>query len=198
MNPPKDTVLKVPNATDPRLLAAGLSGLTASLALERVGHMKICKGSPLASYVTPGMVADDAEPEVVLVTAAVGGTGLFAVQLAKLAGNRVIGTCGTADKAELLKKWGCERAVNYKTEDLGEILKKEYPEGIDIVYESVGGKLAKDACTALAAGGRFIVIGAIENYKSEFWKANLSLSFESRIAIGGSSSSWTEEPRFAS
>ena len=166
--PGRDTVLKVPSSTDPKFLAAALSGLTASLALEKVGHMKICKSSVLANYVPASLVSEDDEPEIIVVTAAVGGTGLFCTQYAVLAGNRVIGTCGTPEKAELLKKWGVERAVNYKTEDLGKVLKAEYPEGIDIAYESVGGKLAKDCALSLREGGRFIVIGSIETYKREF------------------------------
>ena len=59
--------------------------------------------------------------ETVLVTAAAGGTGMFAVQLAKLAGNHVIGTCSSASKAALLKSLGVDRVVNYKTESLKEV-----------------------------------------------------------------------------
>ena len=55
-----------------------VSGLTASISLEKVGEMK--------------------SGEKVLVTAAAGGTGQFAVQLAKLAGCHVIGTCSTGER----------------------------------------------------------------------------------------------------
>ncbi len=78
--------------------------------------------------------------ETVLVTAAAGGTGQFAVQLAKLAGNTVIATCSTPEKVKLLKELGCDRVINYKTENLEQVLKSEYPNGVDIVYESVGGE----------------------------------------------------------
>ena len=66
--------------------------------------------------------------ETVLVTAAAGGTGQFVVQLAKAAGNHVIATCGSHEKAEHLKRLGADRVINYKKEDLRSILKKEYPE----------------------------------------------------------------------
>ena len=62
------------------------------------------------------------------------GTGQFAVQLAKLAGNHVIATCGNDEKAKLLKSLGADHVVNYKREDLGQVLRKEYPEGVDLVY----------------------------------------------------------------
>ena len=54
--------------------------------------------------------------ETVLVTAAAGGTGQFAVQLAKLAGNRVVATCGSDDKAKLLSGLGADRVINYNKE----------------------------------------------------------------------------------
>ena len=54
--------------------------------------------------------------EAVLVTAAAGGTGQFAVQLAKLAGNQVVATCGSDDKAQLLTDLGCDRVINYNKE----------------------------------------------------------------------------------
>ena len=65
--------------------------------------------------------------ETVLVTAAAGGTGQFAVQLAKAAGNHVIATCSSSDKAELLKRLGADRVINYRSEDVGAVLRKEYP-----------------------------------------------------------------------
>ena len=63
------------------------------------------------------------------VTAAAGATGAFAVQLAKLAGNTVIGTCSSEKKVEFLRKIGCDRPVNYKKENLDEVLAKEFPNG---------------------------------------------------------------------
>lgn len=60
-------------------------------------------------------------------TAAAGGTGQFAVQLAKAAGNAVVATCGSDDKAALLRRLGADRVVNYRSESLKDVLKKEYP-----------------------------------------------------------------------
>lgn len=50
--------------------------------------------------------------ETVLVTAAAGGAGMFAVQLAKLAGNHVIGTCSSDDKVAMLKVKGIHQCYN--------------------------------------------------------------------------------------
>lgn len=142
---PARRAIPVPEAR-PEVVALGISGLTASIALEDTGEM------------TSG--------ETVLVTAAAGGTGSFVVQLAKLAGNTVIGTCSTDEKAAYLRDLGCDRPVNYRTESLKDVLKSEFPDGVDIVFESVGGEMYDTALNALAVRGRLIVIGAISEYKS--------------------------------
>lgn len=137
--------IPVPEAT-PEILSLGVSGTTASIGLSVTGEMK--------------------SGETVLVTAAAGGTGQFAVQLAKLAGNTVIGTCSTDDKAELLRSLGCDRVVNYKSEDLGAVLKAEYPRGMDLIYESVGRRMFDTCVDNLAIFGRLVIIGYITEYLS--------------------------------
>lgn len=132
---------------DPEVVAMLTSGLTASIALEKAAQMSSGK--------------------TVLVTAAAGGTGQFAVQLAKLAGNKVVATCGGSDKAMLLKKLGVDRVINYKEEDVKTVLKKEFPKGIDIIYESVGGEMFNMCLNALAVYGRLVVIGMISQYQGE-------------------------------
>ncbi|KAI9127937.1 hypothetical protein K1719_000930 [Acacia pycnantha] len=136
---------------DPEVVAMLTSGLTASISLEKAGHTDSGK--------------------VVLVTAAAGGTGQFAVQLAKLGGNKVVATCGGESKAKLLKGLGVDRVIDYKSEDIKTVLTKEYPKGIDIIYESVGGDMFNLCLNALAVYGRLIVIGMISQYQGEHgWK----------------------------
>ncbi|KAA6421915.1 MAG: zinc-binding alcohol dehydrogenase domain-containing 2-like [Trebouxia sp. A1-2] len=120
------------------------SGLTASIGLEQAGRMR--------------------GGETVLVTAAAGGTGQFAVQLAKMAGNQVVATCGSDDKAQLLTDLGCDRVINYNKEQPKAVLKKEYPNGINIIYESVGGDMFKTCLGALGRQGRLVVIGMMSQY----------------------------------
>lgn len=99
-------------------------------------------------------------------TAAAGGTGQFAVQLAKKAKYHVIGTCSSDKKSAFLKSVGCDRPINYKTEPVSTVLKQEYPKGVDVVYESVGGAMFDLALDALAVKGRLIVIGFISGYQT--------------------------------
>lgn len=142
----------IPSA-EPEMLPLLVSGLTASIALEQMGRIEA--------------------GETVLVTAAAGGTGQFAVQIAKAKGCKVIGTCSTRQKQEFLRSIGCDRAINYKTENLHKVLKSEFPNGIDVVYESVGGATF-DTCVAnLAVKGRLIVIGMVSGYvDGSAWKAD--------------------------
>lgn len=129
----------------PQVVALLTSGLTASIALSEAGKMR--------------------SGQTVLVTAAAGGTGQFAVQLAKLAGNKVIATCGSSsEKAALLRSLGADRVVNYTTEDVAKVVREVSQEGADIVYESVGGSMFKSCLSALARFGHLIVIGMISQY----------------------------------
>lgn len=142
---PAKHILPIPRP-DPEVVAMLTSGLTASIALEKA-RMEYGK--------------------VVLVTAAAGGTGQFAVQLAKLAGNRVVATCGGKEKAMLLKGLGVDRVIDYKAEDIKTVLRKEFPKGIDIIYESVGGDMLNLCLNALAVHGQLIIIGMISQYQGE-------------------------------
>ncbi|KXS12818.1 NAD(P)-binding protein [Gonapodya prolifera JEL478] len=158
---------KIPgNIRDPRYLALRISGLTSSFALEKTSRMKILAGSILSKYVDPALVGSpaDKKPLNVLVTAAAGGAGMFAVQLAKLAGHRVAGTISSPEKAAVLKSMGVDVPVNYKTDDVRKVFKREFPKGFDIVYESVGGDLLQAALENLAIGGHIVLIGSISDY----------------------------------
>ncbi|MBZ0278488.1 MAG: zinc-binding dehydrogenase [Anaerolineae bacterium] len=142
---PAHRATAVPEAS-PEVLSIALSGTTASIGLNVTGEMK--------------------SGETILVTAAAGGTGQFAVQVAKLAGNHVIGTCGSEDKAALLRSLGCDRVVNYRQENLADVLKNEYPHGVNLVYESVGREMFDTCLDNLAIRGRLVVIGYITEYLS--------------------------------
>lgn len=103
-------VLPIP-CPAPEVVALLTSGLTASLALEEVGGLLL----PGAAVGSSGSSQQQQKKKPsVLVTAAAGGTGQFAVQLAKLAGCHVVATCGGADKARLLRELGVDRVINYK------------------------------------------------------------------------------------
>lgn len=140
---PAATALKVP-AAEPSVLPLLVQGISGSIAIEEIGELK--------------------SGETVLVTAAAGGTGQFVVQLAKLAGNHVIGTTSSDEKAEVLKSLGVDRVINYNKENIAEVLKNEYPKGVDLVFETVGGETFKAAAQNIAVHGRIVVFGYISGY----------------------------------
>ncbi|XP_076006495.1 prostaglandin reductase-3-like [Genypterus blacodes] len=142
---PAKESLHVPSVR-PEFLTLLVSGATAYIALKRLGDL--------------------AKGQTVLVTAAAGGTGQFAVQFAKRAGCHVVGTCSSNEKAGFLKTIGCDRPIVYTAEDLAETLRDEYPKGVDVVYESVGGSVFDLAVNNLANQGRLIVIGFISGYQT--------------------------------
>ncbi|CAL1262452.1 unnamed protein product [Larinioides sclopetarius] len=139
-------VFVIPEAT-PSYLGLIVSGLTATIGLDK------------AARIMAG--------ETVLITAAAGGAGHIAVQWAKAADCHVIGTCSTEEKEKLLKDLGCDRVINYKKENIAEILAKEYPKGVNVVWETIGGQVFDDCLKNLSIRGRLIVVGGISGYKTE-------------------------------
>ncbi|OCT76566.1 zinc binding alcohol dehydrogenase domain containing 2 L homeolog isoform X1 [Xenopus laevis] len=142
---PAKTAVPVPSVK-PEFLTLLISGTTAYISLKEMGQLS--------------------EGKKVLVTAAAGGTGQFAVQLAKKAKCYVIGTCSSDEKAGFLKSIGCDFPINYKTENIGSVLKSKFPDGLDVVYESVGGEMFDLSVNRLATKGRLIIIGFISGYQT--------------------------------
>ncbi|KQT46675.1 NADPH:quinone oxidoreductase [Methylobacterium sp. Leaf456] len=97
--------------------------------------------------------------ETLVVLGASGGVGLAAVELGKLLGARVIAGASSPEKLEVARAHGADDLIDYKADNLREALRRLAPEGVDVVYDAVGGDLAEPAMRALAWKGRFLVIG---------------------------------------
>ncbi len=99
--------------------------------------------------------------ETVLINAAAGGVGSHAVQVARLAGARVIASVGAADKVDKVKALGAHEAINYREEGLAEgVMRLTGGRGVDLAFDGVGGDILKASIKALADGGRLASIGA--------------------------------------
>ncbi|KAL4793947.1 hypothetical protein BDV19DRAFT_365653 [Aspergillus venezuelensis] len=92
----------------------------------------------------------------VLVTGASGGVGAWVVQLARLAGARVIGTCG-GDNAGFVKGLGCEEVLDYRSTDM-KVWAEALEEKIDVVLDCVGKKSLADAWWTVKDGGILLSI----------------------------------------
>jgi len=105
--------------------------------------------------------------ETVVISAAAGAVGSIAGQIAKIKGCHVVGLAGSDEKCQWIKDdLGFDEAINYKTEDVAEALAKACPNGIDVYFDNVGGKIL-DACIKLMnLHGRIPTCGLISQYNS--------------------------------
>ena len=99
--------------------------------------------------------------ETVLILGASGGVGLAAVQLAKAMGAKVIAAASSEEKLSLCKTHGADVMVNYGRDgaDFKQALKEACPQGVDIVYDPVGGPYTEIAVRSMAWKGRYLIIG---------------------------------------
>ena len=135
-------LIKIPEAVEFEEAAAILlQGLTAYHTLKTSGQL------------TKG--------ETVLVHAAAGGVGIFAVQLAKLFGaGKVIATASTTEKLELAKRVGADEGVNYTDYNWSEqVMHHTNGKGVDVVLEMVGGDIFNKSIKLLGNFGRLVIYG---------------------------------------
>ncbi len=97
--------------------------------------------------------------ESLLVLGAAGGVGLAAIQIGKELGARVIAAASTNEKLELCSEHGADELINYNKDNLRNTLKEKYKEGIDVIFDPVGGSLTELAFRSISWKGRFLVIG---------------------------------------
>ena len=121
--------------------------------------------------------------ESVLVNGAAGGIGTSAVQIAKLAGCRVIGSAGSAEKLALARDLGADETINYSEQSLAaRVLDLTGGRGVDVVIESVGGDILLQSLEALAVGGRLVTCGA---HAGEQVQLDVITFFRKQIAMFG-------------
>ncbi|KQJ88705.1 2-alkenal reductase (NADP(+)-dependent) [Brachypodium distachyon] len=121
----------------------------------------------LTAYVGFHQICSPKKGETVFVSAASGAVGQLVGQFARLMGCYVVGSAGSKEKVELLKtKFGFHEAFNYKEEDadLSGALRRFFPEGVDIYFENVGGKMLEAALVNMKTHGRIAVCGLISQY----------------------------------
>ncbi|MBI5128318.1 MAG: NADP-dependent oxidoreductase [Rhodopseudomonas palustris] len=125
----------------------GSPGFTAYAGLMKIGEPK------------PG--------ETVVVGAATGGVGSLVVQLAKSAGCRVVAVAGGAKKCALaVERFGADAAVDHRDPDLAQQLAAACPNGIDVYFENIGGRVLDAVIPLLNPFARVPVCGLISQYNS--------------------------------
>jgi len=120
--------------------------------------------------------------ETVLVHAAGSGIGSAAVQIAKLAGARVIATAGSLEKLRKAKELGADEVINYTETDFSqEVLRLTGKRGVDVVFEHVGPATFEGSLRSLARGGRLVTCGATTGPTASFSISDLYLRQHSII-----------------
>jgi len=97
--------------------------------------------------------------ETLMVHGATSGIGTTAIQMAKAAGAKVIGTSRGADKAEQAKALGADVSIDAKAQDFAEAAKAEG--GVDVVLDMVGGDYFLKELDSLKTGGRIVFIASL-------------------------------------
>jgi NADPH-dependent curcumin reductase len=125
----------------------GMTGMTAYFGLLETGQPQ------------PG--------DTVVVSAAAGAVGSVVGQIAKIKGCRSVGIAGGADKCRyLVTDLEFDAAIDYKSENVTEALRKSCPQGINIYFDNVGGDILEAALANLARGARVVICGAISQYNN--------------------------------
>lgn len=136
---PAERLIPIPEGLSSSLAAAVmLQGMTAHMLTETVTHLE------------PG--------DAVLIHAAAGGVGLHLVQLAKRRGATVFGTVSSHSKAMLAKEYGCDHVL-VGGEDWDLKVKRHCPQGLDVVFDGVGGSAFQVGLRALRSGGHMVCYG---------------------------------------
>src|SRR4051812_15563030 len=127
--------------------ALGHTGVTAYLGVQ-----DICKPKP---------------GETMVVTAAAGAVGSVAGQLGKARGARVVGITGSeAKRRHVLDDLGLDAAVNHNHPDWRQHFDVATPDGVDVVYENVGGPIMDHLLGRLNLGARIALCGMISEYNT--------------------------------
>ena len=125
----------------------GMPGFTAYMGLLDIGQPKA--------------------GETLVVAAATGPVGATVGQIGKLKGCRVVGVAGGAEKCRYaVEELGFDACIDHRDENFAEKLKEAVPDGIDIYYENVGGKVFEAVWPLLNSAARVPLCGLVAQYNA--------------------------------
>jgi NADPH-dependent curcumin reductase len=134
-------------------------GMPLAVALTVFSHIG------LAAMIGMREVARIEPGDNVLVSSAAGAVGGLAAQIATARGCRVVGIAGGPEKRRvLLEELALDGAIDYRGEALGEALAREFPDGIDVYFDNVGGSTLDTVLLHLRDGARVAVCGQMSQY----------------------------------
>jgi len=142
---------------------AAANVLPSGLPLRKM--MGVLGATGITAYFGMLEVGQPEAGDTVVVSGAAGATGSVAAQIAKIHGCRVIGIAGGPEKCGWLRDaCGLDATIDYKSEDIDARLGELAPEGVDVLFENVGGKSLDTVLRHLAMNARIALCGAIGSY----------------------------------
>ena len=165
-----DAVMRVPAGLPPSVFLgpAGMPGVTAWMGLFDIGQPK--------------------EGETVLVSAASGAVGSVVGQLAKEKGCRTVGIAGGAEKCRyVVDTLGFDACIDYKRDGWIQELKAATTDGVDVIFENVGGAVLNETLKRTNAKARVAICGLISGYNlsEPMSLPNLRIILVNRIRMQG-------------
>ena len=131
-----------------RLGVLGMTGMTAWVGMKDIARVQ--------------------PTDTVVVSAAAGAVGSVAAQIAKAAGARVVGVAGGPEKCRLLEETlGLDASVDHRADDWRQQLIDATPEGVDVNFENVGGRVLEAVIDRMNDHGRLVLCGLIDGYNAE-------------------------------
>jgi NADPH-dependent curcumin reductase CurA len=119
----------------------------------------------LTAYAGMILLAEPKAGETVVVSAASGGVGQIAGQLARLRGARVVGIAGKAEKCRFVTETlGFDACVSHLSPTFAEDLRAACPTGVDVYFENVGGAVFDAVLPLFNTGARMTICGLIAHY----------------------------------
>tara|TARA_B110000438_G_scaffold73150_1_gene73276 strand:- start:2361 stop:3338 length:978 start_codon:yes stop_codon:yes gene_type:complete len=125
------------------------------MSYETAATIPIAYGT---SYLALTQRARLQQGEVVLVHGASGGVGLTAVEISHALGATVIATASSHEKLLIAKSYGADVLINYAQEEISSSILKVV-EGVDVVFDPVGGDAFQESMHCVLPGGRILIIG---------------------------------------
>jgi NADPH2:quinone reductase len=151
--------------------------MPAGLSFEEAAAIPVVFGTVYYALQPLGRVQPG---ETVLIHAAGGGVGTVAVQWAKALGATVVATAGSYEKLERVRALGADVTINYREVEMVEAVKQAVGK-VDVVLESIGGKVLEDSLSLLKPFGRLITFGyasggAVQLDPLRLFSRNLTIS----------------------
>ncbi|MBJ7437854.1 MAG: NADP-dependent oxidoreductase [Sphingopyxis sp.] len=143
--------------------------IDATLVPSVTNYLSVLGAVGMTAYFGYIEVCEPKGGHVVLVTGAAGAVGSLVGQIAKIKGaGKVIGIAGGAEKcARLIDRYGFDAAIDYRGKDvraLTDAIRAEAPDGVDIIFENVGGDILDAGLMNLRHGARIGLCGLISEY----------------------------------